>query len=270
MPGAPRRARMTMDKTPVRRGRPPGSGRTRPAVRPEEGGSEADRSTRDQLLEVAERLFARNGIDGTSMREINRAADQQNASAIHYYFGSKEALVTAILDRRMSAVNTARLALIDALDARGEGRDLRRITEVFILPLADQLNDGSGSNNYIRFLAQFYSSNQFDIWAIAKDRNDESLSRVVTLLHRILPHLPRRLVRDRVSISLRQAIYALADWERDVSAGRRNIDLDREGFIANLVDMTEGALAAPMSAQVRALSEMPPAAAPARSSGEGE
>lgn len=272
MPGAPHRARMTMDKTQgsVRRGRPPGSGRARSAARPEEGGSEADRSTREQLLEVAERLFARNGIDGTSMREINRAADQQNASAIHYYFGSKEALVTAILDRRMSTVNTARLALIDALDARGEGRDLRRITEVFILPLAGQLNDGSGSNNYIRFLAQFYSSNQFDIWAIAKDRNDESLSRVVTLLHRTLPHLPRRLVRDRVSISLRQAIYALADWERDVSAGRRNIDLDREGFIANLVDMTEGALAAPMSAQVRALSEMPPAAAPARSPGEGE
>lgn len=243
---------MTMAKETgtSRRGRPPGSGRRSAAARPEDADSE--RSTREHLLEVAERLFARNGIDGTSMREINRAADQQNASAIHYYFGSKEALVTAILDRRMSAVNGARLALIDGLETAGAAQDLRRITEVFILPLAEQMNDGSGSNNYIRFLAQFYASTQFDIWAIAKDRNDESLSRVVTLLHRALPHLPRRLLRDRVSITLRQAIYALADFERDSAAGRLNFAFDQPGFVANLVDMIEAALAAPMSEQVRA------------------
>lgn len=241
-----------MQKDTVRRGRPPGSGKARPATRGEDAASESERNTREHLLEVAERLFARNGIDGTSMREINRAADQQNASAIHYYFGSKEALVTAILDRRMSAVNTARLALIDGLEASGAAQDLRRITEVFILPLAEQINDGSGSNNYIRFLAQFYASTQFDIWAIARDRHDESLSRVVTLLHRALPHLPRRLVRDRVSLTLRQAIYALADFERDSAAGRLNFAFDQQGFIANLVDMIEAALAAPMSNAVQA------------------
>ncbi|TCT05467.1 TetR/AcrR family transcriptional regulator [Aquabacter spiritensis] len=248
---------MEKPSAPARRGRPPGSKRA-PARATEALGTEPDRNTREHLLEVAERLFACNGIDGTSMREINRAADQQNASAIHYYFGSKEALVTAILDRRMSVVNAARLSVIDALEAEGAARDLRRVTEAFILPLASQLNAGEGSNNYIRFLAQFYASNQFDIWAIAKDRNDKSLSRIVTLLRAILPHLPRALVRDRVSIALRQAIYALADWERDCAAGRQNIRLDRDGFIANLVDMTEAALAAPMSDLTRRLTAPPP------------
>lgn len=239
------------------RGRPPGSGRGRPAgsgrSRPAEGeqAGEADRTTREHLLETAERLFARNGIDGTSMREINRAADQQNASAIHYYFGSKEALVTAILDQRMSAVNEARLKVLDGLDTAGMAGDLRRVTEAFILPLAAQTNDGAGSNNYIGFLAQFYASHQFDIWTIARDRHDESLSRVVSLIHRILPALPRSLVRDRVSIALRQAIYALADFERDGAAGRSPMALGRDAFIANLVDMTEGALSAPLSEATR-------------------
>lgn len=235
-------------KPEKRRGRPPGSGRGR-ALSP--APTAGEKSTREHLLEVAERLFASNGIDATSMREINRAADQQNASAIHYYFGSKEALITAILDLRMSAVNVARLAALKALQEQGRASDLRSLTCAFILPLAAQLNDGSGSNHYIRFLAQFYASQQFDIWTIAKDRHDESLSRVVTLLHAILPHLPRPLVRDRVSISLRQAIYALADWERDTAAGRANIALDRQAFVANLVDMIEGGLAADISPATR-------------------
>lgn len=245
------------------RGRPPGSGRGRPsgASRPRPGDGEqaveADRTTREHLLETAERLFARNGIDSTSMREINRAADQQNASAIHYYFGSKEALVTAILDQRMSAVNEARLKVLDALEAAGMAGDLRRVTQAFILPLAAQTNDGAGSNNYIGFLAQFYASHQFDIWTIARDRHDESLSRVVSLIHRILPALPRSLVRDRVSIALRQAIYALADFERDGAAGRSPMALGRDAFIANLVDMTEGALTAPMSEATRRALERP-------------
>jgi AcrR family transcriptional regulator len=235
---------MDEPKAEKRRGRPPGSGRARPAAAAQPAG---EKSTRAHLIEVAERLFASHGIDATSMREINRAADQQNASAIHYYFGSKEALITAILDLRMSQVNVARLAELKALQEAGLAGDLRALTQVFILPLAAQLNDGSGSNHYIRFLAQFYASQQFDIWAIAKDRNDASLSRVVSLLHAILPHLPRALVRDRVSIALRQAIYALADWERDKAAGRLNLGLEKEAFVANLVDMTEGALAAGLS-----------------------
>lgn len=245
---------MTTETRKTRRGRPPGSSRA--PVSPRGAGrssGEADRTTRDHLLDVAEMLFARKGIDATSMREINRAADQQNASAIHYYFGSKEALVTEILDTRMSAVNRARLLLLRDLEAEGGLRDLRRVTEAFIIPLAAHLNAGDGPDNYIRFLAQFYMSNQFDIWSIAKDRHDESLSRVVGILHQIMPHLPRTLVRDRVSISLRQAIYAMADWERDCATGRQIIRLGRDAFITNLMDMTEAALAAPMSVRTQSL-----------------
>lgn len=245
---------MTTELRKARRGRPPGSSRAQAS--PEgagRGAGAAERTTREHLLDVAEMLFARKGIDATSMREINRAADQQNASAIHYYFGSKEALVTEILDTRMSAVNRARLLLLQDLEAEGGLRDLRRVTEAFIIPLAAHLNAGDGPDNYIRFLAQFYMSNQFDIWSIAKDRHDESLSRVVGILHQIMPHLPRTLVRDRVSISLRQAIYAMADWERDCAIGRQIIRLGRDAFITNLMDMTEAALAAPMSVRTQSL-----------------
>ena len=50
---------------------------------------------RQLLLQTAEALFARKGIDAVSLNEINKAARQRNTSAMHYHFGSKEGLVQA-------------------------------------------------------------------------------------------------------------------------------------------------------------------------------
>ncbi|MEZ4802101.1 MAG: TetR family transcriptional regulator [Gelidibacter sp.] len=54
-----------------------------------------------QILEATEKLFAENGFDGTSVRQISKAADI-NIAMISYYFGSKEKLLEALLTYRMS------------------------------------------------------------------------------------------------------------------------------------------------------------------------
>lgn len=54
-----------------------------------------------QILETAEKLFAENGFDGTSVRQISKAADI-NIAMISYYFGSKEKLLDTLLLYRMS------------------------------------------------------------------------------------------------------------------------------------------------------------------------
>lgn len=53
-----------------------------------------------QILEVAEKLFAENGFDGTSVRQIAQEADI-NIAMISYYFGSKEKLLEALFNFRM-------------------------------------------------------------------------------------------------------------------------------------------------------------------------
>ncbi|MCB1040403.1 MAG: TetR family transcriptional regulator, partial [Acidimicrobiales bacterium] len=44
-------------------------------------------ATRARLLDEAERLLARRGIEGVTTREIVEAAEQRNASAVSYHFG---------------------------------------------------------------------------------------------------------------------------------------------------------------------------------------
>ena len=53
-----------------------------------------------QILEVAEKLFAEHGFDGTSVRQIALEADI-NIAMISYYFGSKEKLLEALFNYRM-------------------------------------------------------------------------------------------------------------------------------------------------------------------------
>ncbi len=58
-------------------------------------------SKEENILFAAEKLFAEKGFEGTSTREIAKAA-QVNISMISYYFGSKEKLYEKLVEYRMN------------------------------------------------------------------------------------------------------------------------------------------------------------------------
>lgn len=76
-------------------------------------------TTRTLLLDTAERLFALQGYAGTGVRQIADEAGV-NLGAIHYHWGSKEALCREALERRLLPVLEERAARIEAV-AQAEG-----------------------------------------------------------------------------------------------------------------------------------------------------
>jgi AcrR family transcriptional regulator len=54
---------------------------------------------RAHILAIAEQLFADNGFDGTSVRDIAQLANV-NLAMVSYYFGSKEKLLEALVEDR--------------------------------------------------------------------------------------------------------------------------------------------------------------------------
>jgi AcrR family transcriptional regulator len=58
---------------------------------------------RNHILCVAEKLFAQNGFNGTSVRDIAEEA-HVNISMISYYFGSKEGLMQALFKERTAHI----------------------------------------------------------------------------------------------------------------------------------------------------------------------
>lgn len=71
--------------------------------------SEAERpSTQDLILDAAEQLFAAQGYGGTSIRQIAEAAGV-NLGMFHYYWGSKQTLCRAVLERRLGPIMAERM-----------------------------------------------------------------------------------------------------------------------------------------------------------------
>ncbi len=70
----------------------------------------AARSTRNNILRAATKVFARYGYDGGSVEKISSAAKSFDRM-IYYYFGSKEGLFIEVLEDMYRRMNEAELAL---------------------------------------------------------------------------------------------------------------------------------------------------------------
>ena len=62
--------------------------------------------TKDQIIAAASKVFARDGFEAASLREILRDAGVNPASA-HYHFGSKEAVYRHTVERWIVPLTTA-------------------------------------------------------------------------------------------------------------------------------------------------------------------
>jgi TetR/AcrR family transcriptional regulator len=82
---------------------------------------DADRS-RAVLLDVAERQFSDHGFDGISLQEIGAAAGLSRGTP-SYFFGNKEGLYAAVLDRVFAGRDEATRAAFAPLVAWAEDRE---------------------------------------------------------------------------------------------------------------------------------------------------
>jgi len=207
--------------------------------------------TRTRLVLAAEALFAERGLEGVSLREINRAAGQNNASALHYHFGSRDAVIEAIVALRMPPVDAHRLALL----AEPGRDDPAGLAEALVAPLAAVAREPAGRNNWLRFQAQLYNGGCVDLRAIALRLDSNNGLRL--LAHRLraaLPGLPTTLLASRLTVSLRHAVYALAGWQNGALWAQHGLAPERlDLFEADLVDTVAAALAAPPGPRSRAL-----------------
>ncbi|MDH4322200.1 MAG: CerR family C-terminal domain-containing protein [Desulfobulbaceae bacterium] len=115
------------------------------------------KETKTRLLDAAEHLFAENGYHGTSLRMITTAAGA-NLAAVNYHFGSKEALIEAVIERRLLPLNRLRTERLQALladaDNRAAAPDLRQTLAAFIEPTLSFRHAGPGNRDFIALIAR--------------------------------------------------------------------------------------------------------------------
>src|SRR5579883_2889021 len=95
---------------------------------------EAQAATKAQVFAAAERLFALNGFQNVSVRDITAEA-VVNLASVNYHFGSKDALLFAIFRRRTAELNRERARMLhEAADRAGGAPPVRGVLRALFEP----------------------------------------------------------------------------------------------------------------------------------------
>ncbi len=206
-------------------------------------------TTTDRLISAAEELFASHGIDGVSLREINRVAGAKNASALQYHFRDRDGLLNALMDKHRRDVEARRHAMLDAYEADGR-EDLRALAGALVRPMAAKLADQDGGPQYLQILADLMNRPRAIIDPADLDDPASSIYRWRQLVGRLLDEDVTRLHRRYVTIR-----FAAVEIGRRARSGPHT---DDRLFTSDLVDLVTGVLSAPLSDETRRLDAQRP------------
>ncbi len=197
--------------------------------------------TVDELLDVAERLFARHGVEHVALTRIVAASKQKNRSALHYHFGSRQGVLAAVLDRRLKHVNALRHAMVD--EAERQGSDLAAIVRAFVAPLASVALSEKWGADYVSVLAQVRFHPRLLGERAVDQANLSSLRRCELLTEQALPEIPRTVLSRRLRWLTDSVVLVIARWAHETGKGARTPASMRE-VVDQLVAYGVGGLSA--------------------------
>jgi AcrR family transcriptional regulator len=206
-----------------------------PAV-PAEGSA-----TRERLLDAATRAFAEHGVANASLLEITKQAGQRNRGSLHYYFGSREGVVVAILDRHVGFLAEREAELLEK--ARGQA-GLAPVVEAIVRPATELAESGWRGRCCLLIIAQLAEEDPRSLAPGIQAALDRTGGHAVyeTFAER-MPPMPELQRVERFSLVTEFVVRAVADRARLLGRRRKGRpQLDRDQFIANLVAMISAAL----------------------------
>ena len=191
--------------------------------------------TRLALMRAAEQLFAQQGVDRVSLREIAIAAGQRNVSAATYHFGSKRELIEAILERHSLPVQEG---WGPALANDPEHRlGLHELLELLVRPLVAKVDDPDGGRCYLELCAELVASRSFPLMGmrVATTPGTHEMAKRIAEHGAEVPPMIRVLRSTRLAAILYGSI---GDYLRLINNG---VEISRDLFISDLVNALVGA-----------------------------
>lgn len=143
---------------------------------------------RTHILDAAEELFSYHGYVGTSIRDIANQADVQLAS-VGYYFGPKEDLLEAVMERRASYFSEERLSNLATEREKAGDRPIPvdALVHAYMWPFVERvINGGEGWQNYAKMMALLANSSRWQ--SLVNKYFDEASMAFIEELKRSLPH----------------------------------------------------------------------------------
>ncbi len=165
-------------------------------------------TTKSKIMKAAEELFAHAGFHHTTMRAITAKANV-NLSAINYHFGSKEALLNAILDEHLIPLNVERVRRLnlvaEKIESTGPPPDLDEVMRCFMEPTLALFFEGDGADHFRIIVGRAISEPNQTVRDIFLKRVMPVIDLLLDLLYQAMPESSQ----DEVAWKLRFALGAM-------------------------------------------------------------
>jgi AcrR family transcriptional regulator len=209
--------------------------------------------TTERILDAAELLFADHGFEGTSIRDIVDAA-KVNLAAIHYHFRSKEALLEAVLTRRITIVNRARLERLEAAEAEAAPRppSVEAILRAFIVPTIEFAQRNKSGATFVQLMSRMFTEPRFSLPNFLGRKFGETIGRFSEALVQALPQMPREVVLWRAFFAIGAMHHLLCSTNKIdlLSKGLRSSTSEAD-LTEYLVEFSVAGMSAPVEASAR-------------------
>ena len=207
--------------------------------------------TKARILDAAERLFADHGFPTTSLRDITQEAGV-NLAAVNYHFGSKEALLIAVLERTTTPVNQARLEQLDELEAAGGDAPVptEQLVRAFLTPMFEKWwKWGQSVPKFLKLVGRVHAEVDQELRAKFLKQFDIVFRRFSRAFQRSLPKLDAVEVHWRVLFLIGSMAHTMT-WGESIIATDANARRDPEEIFEALIQFATAGMAAPVARPV--------------------
>jgi AcrR family transcriptional regulator len=166
--------------------------------------------TKQRILDVAEQMFADQGFAGTSLRSIIGAANV-NLAAVHYHFKSKEALLEAVVLRRLGPLNQQRLDLLNEYERRAEkaGPCVEEILNAFVTPAVTLIHHTAEGCVFGKLLGRLHWETRPSFAILARKHFNPLFQRFQSALSKALPGVPAEQLFWRMHFAIGAMAHTL-------------------------------------------------------------
>lgn len=189
-------------------------------------------STRERILRAAERIYAASGFHGMSLRDVTLLAGV-NLAAVNYHFGSKEKLIIALADRRLTPLNQERIHRLERLREKHHHQPIP-VTELvasLIEPVFKALRQGRNNRAImVRLVAQMMIDDTKRFTQIHKTFYKDVLDSYHDELQRSLPGLTSQQVYARFFCAFAlvlgvRLLHESMDWFLKIRSETKRLDI---------------------------------------------
>ena len=201
--------------------------------------------TKERILDVAEHLFADFGFATTSLRDITSEAGV-NLASVNYHFGSKEALLAAVLARRFAPMNERRLQRLDEVEraAGASGPALEDVLRAFIAPPFEMRAEwGKGGRKFVRLLGRVHVETNEEFRASFVNQFMTVFGRFTNALQQALPDIDPVELTARTWFLIGSMAHTMMWGE---TSGPMDTRQDPEDVMESLIQFGAAGLSAPV------------------------